>query len=119
MTFPILYSRTSTYSIQTWSIEVSENKFRTISGQIDGKKILSEWTVCTPKNIGRSNETSGSEQALLEAKSKWQKKIDSGYKEDIKDIDITTFTEPMLAKNYDDVDIIFPVACQPKIDKLR
>ena len=33
----------------------------------------------TPKNVGRSNETTGSEQAMLEAASEVSSKIDEGY----------------------------------------
>ena len=43
---PTLFSRTSTGAIQQWTVQIDGNKFRVESGQTDGKKVLSEWTVC-------------------------------------------------------------------------
>ena len=47
-------------------------------GQLDGAK-QSYPTVCKPKNVGRSNETTGAQQAELEAASKHAKKLKAGY----------------------------------------
>jgi hypothetical protein len=113
---PIIYSRTSTGAIQQWQIIVDCNTFYTVEGQKDGKLTTSTPTVCSGKNIGKANETCGEAQAVKEAKSKWQKKIDGGYHEDINDIDIETFTEPMLAHKYGEYEISFPLASQPKLD---
>lgn len=121
MKLPMLYSRTSTGATQTWEIEIQENKYRVTTGQVDGKKIVSEWTVCGNKNAGRANETSPSEQAELEARAKWKKKIESGYNEDPSKIDEMPFTEPMLAKSFDDYaeELKYPVWSQPKYDGIR
>ena len=121
MKLPILYSRTSTGAVQSWEIEVNENKHRVTSGQLDGQKVMTEWTACVPKNVGRANETSPFEQAELEARAKWKKKIESGYKESVDKIDEMEFIEPMLAKSFDDyVDSIkYPVYSQPKYDGIR
>ena len=118
---PMLYARTSTGAIQVWMIQILGDKYRTISGQSDGKKVWSEWKEAKPKNIGRANATSGAQQAASEAQSKWQKKVDGGYKTNPDDIDDVGFTEPMLAKNWSDhgADVEFPVACQPKLDGVR
>jgi hypothetical protein len=113
---PILYSRTSTGAIQQWQIIVTDDKFCTVEGQKDGKLTTSLPTVCKGKNIGKANETSGEDQAIKEAKAKWQKKIDGGYHEDIGDIDTETFTEPMLAHKYGEHEVSFPLASQPKLD---
>jgi len=88
---PVLYSRTSTGAVQTWEIEIFDNKYRVTTGQSDGKKTVSLWTVCSPKNIGRANMTSPDEQAESEARAKWKKKLESGYKEHVKDIDVAEF----------------------------
>ena len=122
MKFATLYSRTNTGAIQTWIIEVSGNKYRTHYNQIDSDKTqTTEWTVCDGKNTGKKNETSADEQALKEAKASWKKKKESGYFESAEDIDNTTFTEPMLAKNYDDYkdELKYPVYSQPKLDGCR
>jgi hypothetical protein len=84
-------------------VQIDGNKFRVESGQTDGKKVLSEWTVCEPKNIGRANATTADEQAISEAQAKWDKKVKLGYTTDVTKIDSSTsFVEPMLAKDYDD-----------------
>jgi DNA ligase-1 len=100
---PTLFSRTSTGAVQQWTVQIDGNKFRVESGQTDGKKVLSEWTVCEPKNIGRANATTADEQAISEAQAKWDKKVKLGYTTDVTKIDSSTsFVEPMLAKDYDD-----------------
>lgn len=121
MNLSTLYSRTSTGAIQTWTVEVEGGKHRVTSGQIDGKKTTTEWTVCEPKNIGRSNETSAQDQALLEAQAKWKKKCEADYREEISEIDAKQFVEPMLAKNFEDYDdgLKYPLFSQPKYDGIR
>jgi DNA ligase-1 len=121
MKLPTLYARTSNGSVQQWTIEVTDNTYRTHEGLKDGKITTSMPTVCDSKNVGRANETTPEDQATSEAKSKWQKKLDSGYYEDISQIDIEKFTEPMLAKKYDDEfeSSMFPVYSQPKLDGMR
>lgn len=120
-TLPTLYSRTSSGSIQSWTIEIEDDKHRVVSGLVDGKKITSNWTVCLPKNIGRSNETTAEQQADLEAQAKWKKKLEADYRLNISDIDQKKFIEPMLAKNFEDYinDIVYPVFSQPKYDGIR
>ena len=119
-TLPTLFSRTSTGAIQTWQMIVDGNKYYSITGQQDGKKIENEPTVCEGKNIGKKNETSPSEQAYSEAEAKWDKKSKTGYTTDVNKIDsCTSYVEPMLAKKYEDVDFSFPVHTQPKLDGMR
>ena len=95
-----LYKPTTTGATQSCEIEVDSNKFRTISGQLDGKKITNNWTVCDGKNIGKANATTGEEQALKEAEAKHQKKRDKGYRLDIDNIDVKKFYVPMLAQDF-------------------
>lgn len=100
---PTLFSRTSTGAIQEWQMIVESNTYYTITGQQNGKKIQNEPTVCEGKNIGKKNETSPSEQAYVEAHSKWAKKMKTGCTPDVKMIDVcTAYVEPMLAKNFKD-----------------
>ena len=121
MTLPTLYSRTSTGAVQNWTIEIQDDTYRTHFGQVDGKQQTTEWTVCKPKNEGKANVTTAQEQALKDAKALWKKKKDSGCFENIADIDTVLFTEPMLAKKYEDYaeEIVFPVYSQPKLDGIR
>lgn len=127
MKLPPLYSRRSDGKVQIWEKEVVDNKHRSHSGIMDGEIVTSEWTVCSGKNIGRANETSARQQAMAEAKSEIQKKLDKGYKADINDIDNMSFFEPMLAKNWTDYkdDALKTIGTdaylwvQPKLDGLR
>lgn len=121
MNLPTLYSRTSTGAIQNWTIEIIGDAYCTHFGQVDGKQQTTAYTICKPKNEGKMNVTTGAEQALKEAQSLWKKKRDGGYFESIHDIDKMTFTEPMLAKKYEEYadEIEFPVYSQPKLDGIR
>lgn len=100
--FPILYSRSSKGAVQTWQIEVEDNKYRTIAGQINGKLTTSTWTACEGKSSGKANATTAEQQAELEALSKFNKQLNKGYFQNVEDIDKVQFIEPMLAKKYED-----------------
>ena len=121
MILETIYKKTKTGATQEWTIEVVGNKYRTISGQTDGKKIVNEWTICYGKNVGRSNETTDKEQAMAEAVAKRTKKLESGYFENIKHINKTQYFEPMLASKWEDSKdkITYPIFSQPKLDGIR
>lgn len=103
MNHKILYSRTSTGAVQTWRMEHDGNgKFRTITGQLDGKLITSDWTIAKGKNIGKANETSPKDQALKEIAAKYKKQLKTGYFENVEDIDKETYVQCMLAAKYKD-----------------
>lgn len=104
---PIIYSRNANGGIQQWEIIIHKdghgkgNSFYTREGLVNGKLIESKPTIVIGKNINRSNQTTNEEQTYLEAKRKWDKKIEKGYHENIDDIDDEgKFFEPMLAKKY-------------------
>jgi len=99
---PTLYKRTTVGKIQEWTIEVADDKYRTISGQQDGKKITNKWTTCYPKNVGKANATTAEGQAVNEAIAKHTKKGDAGYRHSISNIDEKKFYTPMLAKEFKD-----------------
>lgn len=100
---PTLYSRTSTGAIQQWTIFVDGSKYYTESGQTDGQKTTSKPTVAVGKNIGKANETTPMEQAASEAEAKWQKQTETGYTENIDEVDTCmSYIKPMLAKELDD-----------------
>lgn len=113
-------------------------------GYIDGKKVICKQVIEKGKNIGKKNETSHYEQALLEAKSKWNKKKDlEGYSTDLNliknnlndkkiandnknktvknDNKITETIYPMLAQDYKkhNAKLKFPCYIQPKLDGYR
>ena len=134
MKLPTLYKKTTIGKTQTWEIEVSGNKFRTISGQADGKKITNNWTVCQGKNVGKKNATTGEEQAFKEAEAKHKKKLEAGYHLNLKNISKKRFYEPMLAQDFKnknrqsevmadlqqvDGGTVGTVFTQPKLDGIR
>jgi DNA ligase-1 len=121
MQLPTLYSRTNTGAVQTWTVEVENDQYRTIHGQLDGQLQTTNWTQCYFTNLGRANERTPSDQALFEAKAMWKKRVDTGYHEEIDDIDKQFYVEPMLAKKWEDRKdkVVFPVYTQPKLDGLR
>jgi len=125
MIFPTLYKKTATGATQTWYMEQEGSKYRTFSGQLDGKITVTEWTSCLGKNIGKKNETSPDDQAHAEVQSQYKKKLAQGnYNQSIDDIDEDNFFKPMLAKDYNDHPITPKeyaegVYCQPKLDGMR
>lgn len=100
--YPTLYARATTGKVLEWSVEQNENKYRVISGQKEGQKIINEWTVAVGKNKGRANETSDIAQAVAEIDALYVKKKKQKYKDSVEDIDIQTYFKPMLAKKYND-----------------
>ena len=121
MKLETIYKKTKGNKIQEWTIEVEGNKHRTISGQIDGLKVTSEWTVCKGKNTGKSNQTTDEEQAIAEVHAKRKIKLERGYFENINSIDEKQYFEPMLANKWEDYKdkISYPIFSQPKLDGIR
>jgi DNA ligase-1 len=116
-----IYKKTSTGKTQEWTIEIEGNRYRTISGQTYGKKVVSSWTTCSGKNIGKSNETTPDEQAMREAEALRRKRLEKDYREDIEESKINVFKSPMLAKSVDDYwdKLVYPLYEQPKLDGIR
>ena len=116
--FNILYKNTSLGQLQSWQIVVEGNSYYTIEGI--NQLSQSKPTVCVGKNIGRANETTPEEQALTEAKSLFQKKLDKGYSEDAPQA--SKYFEPMLAferEKYEKLLFTVPTYVQPKLDGVR
>ena len=119
----ILYKyATDKKRINQWSIEVKGDCYRTISGFYGMTLTTTAWTCCKPKNIGKSNGTTGAEQAIAEAQSLYNKRIEKGYVDDIKKLGKNKIHfEPMLAKKWEDEKsrVRLPVYSQPKLDGIR
>ena len=102
--YPKLFKLNGSGKVLTWYLQRDKDKYRTISGQQDGKKTVSKWTVAKPKNVGKKNATTGEEQAIKEIESKYEKKQKSGgYVDDITNAKQFTYLEPMLARVYYDI----------------
>ena len=121
MKLETIYKKTKTGAVQEWTIEVSDNKYRTHSGQVGGQITTNAWTVVYGKNTGKANGTTDNEQALKEAIAKRTKKLESGYFENIKHIGKKQYFEPMLAAKWEDYKdkIEYPIFSQPKLDGIR
>jgi len=121
MKLETIYKKTKTGATQEWTIEVSDNRYRTHSGQVGGQITTNAWTVVYGKNSGKANGTTDNEQALKEAIAKRTKKLESGYFESIHNIDEKQYFEPMLAAKWEDYKdkIEYPIFSQPKLDGIR
>lgn len=117
MTFLPLYKRaTDKKRINQWTIEVEDNKYRTVSGFVGMKQTTSEWTVCEEKSY-----CTAAEQATKEAVALYRKRQEKGYFVDINKCDEEVYFQPMLAQDWDDRkdEVTFPLATQPKLDGIR
>jgi len=121
MKLATIYKSTKGGKVQEWTIEVVGNKYRTISGQTDGKKVTNEWTYCYGKNEGKANATTDNEQAMKEAEAKRKLKLEKDYHKTIKGIKTKRHFEPMLASKWEDRKdkIDYPIFSQPKLDGIR
>jgi ATP-dependent DNA ligase len=151
--FETLYNTTiGTERQKQWSVEVHETStgtylVRSIHGVQGGKMVTHDSEISEGKNIGKKNETSPREQALLEAERDWTKKVKGGYAPAApvkkKLIRVEKFTEksektdttiyipktdepkkmlkPMLALELDleKPCITYPAYVQPKLDGVR
>lgn len=127
--FPMLYRKGEKGKILIWEIYVQGVTLVTESYVHGGKVKESSETFKEGKNLGKSNETTPHEQAVSEAKSRWQKKKDKGYSESLEDAEacvdeIEGGYFPMLAKVFDPETFTFDthpkgVVVQPKLDGLR
>ena len=120
-TFPTLYKRTSAGKVQIWFAEVDGERYRTTSGQQDGKKTTTEWTVAKPKNEGRANATTAEQQAVAEVEAEYEKKLARDYHMSADRIDQAMRFKPMLATKWSDRKdkVSGKVHMQPKLDGMR
>ena len=116
MKLTTLYSRSVNGKTNEFTIEIENNKYRTITGFTDGVRTTSNWTVCEAKTYCTADE-----QALKEATAIHRKKMETGSFENIADIDIETYFEPMLAHKWEDykMKVKYPLASQKKLDGVR
>lgn len=117
-----LFKKTNTGRIQQWSIELEDDKYRVISGQVDGKMVTSKWKTAKPTNEGKSNGRNGEQQAIFEVNAKIKKQGDDGYLGSIQEAQEAEFRfSPTLAKEYKEYAhrICYPCYTQPKSDGVR
>jgi len=115
--FPVLYHKGKAGELRVWKVWTEGNIIYTSYGVKDGEMQVSS-KKALPKNVGRANETTAEEQALLEAKSMFTFKLERKYSE-TEDEAKEQLMLPMLAKEYSLSKVSFPVTVQPKLDGCR
>jgi ATP-dependent DNA ligase len=117
----ILYKVNARGKLSQWRTWTEGSVCLCEHGQVGGKLIVNR-KECTPKNVGRSNETTAEEQAIIESKAMWHKKrYRNGYAP-LHEVESGTSNKfsPMLAADYDGQRVKnWPVYCQPKLDGIR
>ena len=120
MEWPNLYIKDSKGKTRVWSVKTEKDSIIVSHGVLGGK-IQEKLTKAKGKNIGKSNETTPEEQAVLEAQSKWNKQKDrEDYHEDVEQAGKQL--RPMLALDYHKVPHRVKweeAVSQPKLDGLR
>ena len=114
-----LYHKSKTGATVQYAVWTEGADIVTEYGQISGQMQISRQTAIA-KNVGRSNETTAEEQAVLEAKAKHKKKLDGKYSLTIEESKEEVFL-PMLAASFDKRKdkVSYPVDVQPKLDGVR
>jgi len=115
-----LYKKDSKGKLRFLDISTDGATVVQVSGLIDGKAVTNV-TQCVGKNIGRSNETTPEEQADLQAKAKYKKKLKEGYFLTQRDALDQVVILPMLAKVFSEEEkkVSYPCYAQPKLDGMR
>lgn len=114
----ILYKTNKLGKTQQIVIEAVGHKVVTTWGTIGGKQQIQEYT-CSSRNVGKSNETTAEQQAILEAQSKFAKKVKSGYSQEL--TSTPTVQLPQKVKTYQDNKhlVSYPCYATPKYNGLN
>jgi ATP-dependent DNA ligase len=106
-----LFKTDSTGKTREWNIWVDQNAdgtatIQVLAGIMGGKMVPSQVPIKEGKNIGRSNETTAYQQAVLEAKSEIDSKLTHGYVDDLSKVKAhgilgSGIPAPMLAQKFD------------------
>lgn len=118
----VIYKKSADGRIYSWQYEVEDDKRRAITGTHDGKKVVSSWRTCKPKNVGKKNATTGPEQARAEAEAEMRKRLDREYRRTIPELEFVPLGV-MLAEKWDEFlekgKSWDHYAAQPKLDGIR
>ncbi len=115
-----LYHQGKAGGIYSWKVWTEGADIVTEYGLIDGEKQIARKTA-TPKNVGRSNETTAGEQATLEAAAMHKKKMDRKYALSVEEAQ-AELIRPMLASDFEkrkNRNVTYPAYVQPKLDGVR
>jgi len=119
----MIFKKDSKGNIRTWDSEIDGHRYRITTGILGGKVTTSDWTVAQPKNVGRTNETTAEQQAVIEVDAKRKKKLALDYHKTIDTVDIDKVFKPMLATKFEDrlrhLQPTNHLLAQPKLDGVR
>lgn len=122
MTMKKLYKKDRKGNMRVWWAETKEDGYRTHSGLVDGKTVVSGWVYPTEKNIGKTNATTVKEQVDIEVEAMYvYQKHQGKYHENESDTDDgASFVECMLAEKFDpERHDSYPYLAQPKLNGAR
>ncbi len=121
MKLPLLYKKGKMGEVYQYSVSTEKDKIYVVTGRVGGSQIA-HITECVRVNTGKTNETTPAEQAILEAKAKYKKKVKTGYVTNISGESAVLL--PQKVKVYQDLlttekkkkNLIFPCWVEPKLD---
>ena len=117
-----LFKIDSKGKVRTLIIKPSGTELVQLSGLLGGK-LVENRKQCHPKNVGKVNETTASQQAAVEAEAKIARKLSEGYFSSVTEAQSNVVIKPMLAHSYEKyakkVDWTGEVFAQPKLDGMR
>lgn len=117
-----LYKKDSKGKIRYLNVYVNGSQLIQESGLLGTDSPIVHSKECKGKNVGRSNETTPEQQAILERNSKVEEKLTEGYFKELDELQTANVILPMLAKSYkDEKDKVDwnDAYGQPKLDGMR
>lgn len=116
-----VYKIDSKNKIRFITISTRNNTVIQTSGIVGSENPVTNISECIGKNIGKSNETSPEEQAILEATAKIKKKLEEGYYLTPEEAQEGDLILPMLAQDFKkhESKVTYPCFVQPKLDGMR
>jgi DNA ligase-1 len=119
---PVLYHRGRKGVIYQWRVWAEDATIFTEYGQVDGQLQTTPGKTAEAKNVGRSNETTPEQQAVLEAQAMYTFKIERKYCATVEECQQRKLL-PMLApgKEFSETKkwVTYPCDVQPKLDGCR
>lgn len=118
--FPELYHLGKNGALYSWKVWTEGDTIYSDTGQVNGKRVLSV-KKATPKNTGKANATTASEQALKEARAMHKHKVTRKYALSPSEAQEEEI-QPMLAQDFEkrkDRNVTYPCDFQPKVDGAR
>jgi DNA ligase-1 len=121
MTYKQVFKVDSKGKMRFIGLSVEGSTIVQTSGLVGSDKSVINRSECVGKNIGRSNETTAEEQAVLEFNAKVKKKLEEGYYETEAEAMTGDLILPMLAKDFkkEEKKVKYPFYVQPKLDGMR